>query len=351
MQTNLDNMDLMARLDPSNMVGAVERFPDPFLSRTKGIGVELKTSVSGLRTLVLMGMGGSASAGDVVADWLRGDLRIPICVHREPRLPGFVNSKTLFVAVSYSGETSETLTAFRAAKMRRAQLIGVGTGGKLEGLCDQFRAPFIEVETTVAPRAALSQMIVAIATALESLGLSRSTSKVLPEAGKELARLRTRFKAQNPIEKNPAKRLAAKLLGRFIVMYSLERMSSVARRFKNQLGENCKEVAKYDVLPEACHNEIEAWGNYPKGSLPILIRDSKESEFEQSTADAFRSTISSASNAHSIEVRVPCLGNLSRLVCPIFFLDYVSVYLALLNRINPTPTQSIAKYKTIMKSR
>ena len=145
MKIDLDNLDLVAKIDRSDMIGAVNHFPDAFKRRTDEMVGELRGGRSGIRSLVLMGMGGSASAGDVVLDWLRDELKIPALVHREPGLPGFVNHGTLFVGISYSGNTSETLKAFRAANSRRAHVIGVGTGGKLSDLCSQLGAPFLEV--------------------------------------------------------------------------------------------------------------------------------------------------------------------------------------------------------------
>jgi glucose/mannose-6-phosphate isomerase len=349
MKMDLDDLDLVAKLDPSCMLEAVDHFPDALHGRKYQSERELKGGKLRFRSVVLMGMGGSASAGDVVFDWLRRELTVPVFVHREPSLPGFVNSRTLFVAISYSGETSETLQAFREANARRSRLIGIGTGGKLAGLCAKFRAPFIQVEASVAPRAALTQLVVATGTALEDLQVVPSTSFELRQAWRELLPLRNRSRVQTDLEKNPAKRLASKLLEHFLALYSLQRSSSVGRRFKNQLAENSKEVAKYEALPESCHNEIEAWRDSPDHSLPVLIRDTEESAFERSIIEAFGSTISSASPVSPIHVRVPSHGLLSRLLCPILFLDYVSVYLALLKRIDPTPTQLIVKYKGATK--
>jgi glucose/mannose-6-phosphate isomerase len=348
MRSKLDDLSLVSKIDSSNMLGVVDNFPNAFTGRSREVGAEPKRPA--VQRLVLMGMGGSASAGDVVSNWLSRDLQVPIFVQREPELPGYVNSKTLFVAISYSGDTSETLSAFRAAESRHASLVGVGTGGKLAGLCKAFRAPFVSVESSVAPRAALGQLIVALAAVLESYNLVRSTSREIAEAGRELAGLRGRVRAENPMERNPAKRLASQLLGRFLVVYSLQRMAAVARRFKNQLAENCKSVSKFDLLPESCHNEIEAWKTYPSRSLPLIVRDSQESKFESASIKAFKSIISQQTRVRPVEVMVPMRGRLSRLVGPIFFLDYVSVYLALLKQTNPTPTESIAKYKVLLKT-
>src|SRR3989441_4523713 len=270
MPVDLDDVNQLSKIDRSNMLGAVHRFPDIFLGLRNEPQVSLKEARSPFKSLVLMGMGGSASAADVVLDWLRAALPIPAFVHREPGLPSFVDSRTLFIALSYSGETSETLAAFREAKKRGSSLVGIGHGGSLASFCSNFKAPYIQVEASLAPRAALGQLIVAAAVALEKADLIRSTSREMSKAARELVRIRRRCRVETPLEDNPAKGLALRLLGHFPVLYALQRMSSVARRFKNQLAENSKLLAKYDLLPEGGHNEVEAWHERSTRLLGIL---------------------------------------------------------------------------------
>src|SRR2546425_7755954 len=140
MPVDLDDLKLLSKIDRSNMLSAVDRFADIFLrSRDEGDGSLTKTKAS-FQSLVLMGMGGSASAADVVLDWLKGSLPIPALVHREPGLPAFVNSRTLFIALSYSGETSETLAAVREAENRGRSLFGIGNGGATGSFFYPFKA-------------------------------------------------------------------------------------------------------------------------------------------------------------------------------------------------------------------
>jgi glucose/mannose-6-phosphate isomerase len=347
MAVDLDDLKLLSRIDRSNMIRAIDLFPDFFLRPREDWDISLKKARSSFQNVVLMGMGGSASAMDVVLDWLKTALPIPTLVHREPSLPAFVNSRTLFIAVSYSGDTSETLAAFYAAKKRGSSLMGIGHGGSLASLCTRYKAPFIEVEASLAPRAALGQLIVAAAIALERANLVRSTAREISRAAQDLVRVRRRCRIETPLADNPAKSLAEKLLGHLLVIYSLQRMSSVGRRFKNQLAENSKLLAKYDLLPEAGHNDVEAW--HERGNLlPVIIRDAQESAFEHSFVRAFRATISSAGRSSPLDVRVAGRGRLSRLLSPIFLLDYVSVYLAMLRRIDPTPTNLLNDYKKRM---
>jgi len=349
MRVDLDDVKQLSKIDQSDMMGAVDRFPDIFLGPRNQPEVSLKEARSSFQSLVLMGMGGSASAADVVLDWLKAALPIPAVVHREPGLPSFVDSRTLFIALSYSGETSETLAAFRAAKKRGSSLVGIGHGGSLASFCTSFKAPYVQVEASLAPRAALGQLIVAAAVTLEQAGLISSTRREMLNAAQELVRLRRRSGVQTPLKDNLAKGLALKLLGRLPVLYALQRMSSVARRFKNQLAENSKLLAKYDLLPEAGHNEVEAW-HERDNLLPVIIHHAQESAVERSIIRAFRATISSASRSHPLEISVAGKGNLSSLLSPILLLDYVSVYLAMLRRIDPTPNILINEYKKKMST-
>src|SRR5260370_31227562 len=108
MSVDVEDLKQCVKMCQQNMMAAVDRFPDFFIGPGNEPQVSLKEVRSSFKTVVLMGMGGSASAADVVLDWLRATLPIPALVHREPGLPSFVNSRTLFIALSYSGETSET---------------------------------------------------------------------------------------------------------------------------------------------------------------------------------------------------------------------------------------------------
>ena len=153
MPTVLDNQKTFSLHDSKNMLGAVEGFPEFMNSQllvppsTTRRGWE--RSVSG--NIVFMGMGGSASAGDLVLDWLSNKIPVPAMVHRDATLPRFVGSNTLFVALSYSGETSETLAAFREARKRGANLVAIGTGGKLQKLCKELEVSLVEIQAAPAP--------------------------------------------------------------------------------------------------------------------------------------------------------------------------------------------------------
>ena len=331
-----------SRVDRSDMLGSIHRLADPFLNPR-----QFRFKSTGRRRivddLVFVGMGGSASAGDVLVDWLGSGFEFPVTVSRNPRLPRSVGRDSLVVFLSYSGETWETLEALRGALRTGCTVAGVGSGGRLKERIEAKGFPFFQVSRGLAPRAALGEMIVAASISLQSHGVTGSRTGEMQQAGSELVDLREKLKPTVPVTKNNGKQLALALLGRLPMIYAFASMGSVARRFKNQLAENAKVVAKYDLLPEACHNEIEGFGR-GSGSVPIVIRDWEEPPAEARVLNAFISTIKRSTGPKVILVREKGRSRLGRLLAPILLLDYVSAYLAVLRGVDPSPTNRIREY-------
>ncbi len=346
MPSVLDNRKTIERCDPKDMLGAVERFPEYMISQLQDYSRRgTRFPHSELGSLVFMGMGGSASAGDLILDWLGNRISVPAIVQRDTVLPRFVGSGTLFVALSYSGDTSETLTAFREARRRGSSLVAIGTGGKLRKLSEGWNVPFLEVGSAPAPRAALGQMVVASAATLNNCGLVNDQKSEIELAAQELRQLSRKIQRQVDLDGNPAKRLALSLKSRLPTVFAFRRMASVARRFKNQLAENSKVFAKYSLLPEAAHNEIEAWHNQRFPLVPVFVRDHSESDLERDMLQRFRSTITTAGQIAPEQVRLKAQTRLGSLLSPILYLDFVSVYLAILRGIDPAGTPWIERYK------
>ena len=346
MPTILDDEEATSRIDSKSMLSAVEKLPDLIETQMESSGDVLGSPLRRLfHNIVFMGMGGSASAADVTLDWLGNKLSVPAFVHRDPKIPKFVGSDSLFVALSYSGDTRETLIAFRQARRRAAHTVAIGTGGKLRKLCEESSGPFVKVQAAPAPRAALGQMIVACVDALRAYGVIQDPRSEIHSTVSELRRLNRRVRMGAPLEENPAKKLASSLRNTVPVIFAFRRMASVARRFKNQLAENSKMEGQYSLLPEAAHNEIEAWHDQHLPLVPVFIRDPVETRFENSMFQSFRSTIVKASGCTPQQVRLSSHTGLGGLLSPILYLDYVSVYLALLKKIDPTDTPWIRDYK------
>ncbi len=339
----LDDPRRFSRVDRGDMLGSIYRMADPFLN-PRQLGSKSAGRRRVVDDLVFVGMGGSASAGDVLVDWLGSGFEFPVTVSRNPRLPRSVGRDSLVVFLSYSGETWETLQALRRALRTGCGVVGVGSGGRLKERIQAKGLPFFQVSRGLAPRAALGEMIVAGSMALQSLGVTGSQSGRLREAGEELVALREKLVPSVPVAKNRGKQLGLALLGRLPMVYAFASMGSVVRRFKNQLAENAKVVAKYDLLPEACHNEIEGFAG-GADSVLVVVRDWEESLVESRVLSAFISTVKEATGSKVFPVREKGRSRLGRLLAPILLLDYASAYLAVLRGVDPSPTTRIREYR------
>lgn len=350
MLRGLDDVKGLSRVDLGNMLGAVNRFPGYLAESARAARVKAGNPRA-FQSIVMVGIGGSGSAADVLSEWLGPRVRIPFFVVRDSVLPKFVGRDSLVVAISYSGGTWETLDVFRTAVKRGCALAGVGSGGRLAELCVGARVPFVRVPQNILPRAALGPMVGASAVLFEGFGIVKGVRASLQEAGQELAQLQGLLRAEVPSSRNAAKRLALGLRGKLPVVYSLQRMSSVGRRAKNQFAENSKVVAKYDVLPEAGHNEIVAWQGRRAGMVPVIVRDLGESRKERAVIEAFKTALVGVAGRKPLEVRTRATSELGRLLGPILFFDYVSVYLACLMGVDPSATEGIQLYRRFFSLR
>ena len=347
MSSRLDDPQRIPRMDPGNMLGAVNRFPDFLMDAARLGHVEVR-ALGSIENILLVGMGGSGSAADVLHDWLGPRMKVPMLVLRESILPKFVGPQTLLVAVSYSGETGETLAVFRKAVKRGCAVAGIGSGGTLAADCKKLGAPFLRVPQGLLPRAALAPMVGTGALLLESFGFVRRVRVELLEAARELVKLQESLRAEIPGPRNLAKKIAYELVGKVPVVYCLQRMSSVARRAMNQFAENSKVLAKYELLPEAGHNEVVAWQGRDTRAFPIIVRDNEETEGEKVVVGAFKNTLIRLGRISPLEVRTSAMSPLGRILAPILLFDYVSVYLAVQRGVDPTPTLGIQEYRRLL---
>ncbi|MFQ5896154.1 MAG: SIS domain-containing protein, partial [Nitrospinota bacterium] len=202
----------------------------------------------GLRQVVVVGMGGSAIGGDLLASYLSPELRLPLLVERGPRLPAYVGADSLVVAISYSGETEETLTAFGEALRRGARSLAVASGGRLLRRARSGGVPALALPGGAAPRAALGHLFSSVLVALSRMGLLPSQRGPLEEAASVLRAGNAEFSPDASSKRNPTLALARRLAGRVPVVYGTHRgTDAVARRWRCQFHENAKSWAAEGV--------------------------------------------------------------------------------------------------------
>ena len=340
---DLDDPGLYTSLDPAGMRERLHALPVQCEQAWReALALRLPRDWGQSEGVVVAGMGGSAIAGDMVADLAAEQGAPPVAVVRDFRIPLALGESTLVIVCSYSGNTQETLSAFHQALEAGARVLAVAGGG---GLAEQALAhgvPLLTVAAPGEPRSAVGCNVLALLGVLDQLGLLRTTQEDVEAALKILRRGVSLLVEDVPIRDNPAKQLALELQGKLPVVYSGGLFSGLARRWKTQLNENAKTWAFFESIPEALHNAVEAYAMPPgvgEGAMVLLL----EPATEEPMARRYR-LLADLLQRHGVSHRVlKSQGGppLAQLLEMLLLGDYVSYYLALLNGVDPVPTPAI----------
>lgn len=311
--------------------------------------LELKIELPGryqkdYRQIVVSGLGGSAIGGDILRSYALNRSRIPVIVNRDYVLPAFVNEHTLVMAVSYSGNTEETLSAYRQAKQNGADIIAVSSGGRLSELAREDGNMVIAVPGGMSPRAASGYLFCPLALTLEKMGLLPDARRDLQETGQILRELREELNPNVPADNNPARRLAKQMKDRIPVIWGSAGHSEIAAlRWKAQINENAKAPAYCNAFPELNHNELVGFEAPAEllGRLVVIILCDPDDHVQVKKRIHITSDIIKAKVADTIEIKTRGGDWLAKLYSLIYVGDYASFYLALEYGINPTPVKVI----------
>ncbi len=303
---------------------------------------------SGVKNIVVAGMGGSAIGGDLLKNCLCDELDIPLVVLRDYDIPRFVGPDTLFLAASYSGDTEETLSTCNQAFVKSARVLAVTSGGELERICSAHRAPVLKIPGGMPPRSAVGYMFFSMLIKLEQIGLIADKSQAIKSTISLMEKMRENLSSSQ----SEAGRLAGELHGKIPVIYGSSKISeSAAFRWRTQINENSKMLASTALFPEMNHNEIVGW-EHPRdliGSFKIvLLKDSGDNDRVKSRMEITESLLDSTASGIE-EVSSSGESLLERIFSLLYFGDFVSFYLAILNRVDPTPVDRIQLLKERLK--
>ncbi len=346
----LDNLAELATIDVSDMLGVLEEFPGQ-LEEAIRIGrsdVGLP-SLDGPRAVAVLGMGGSGISGDVVAALAGADgYTQPVTTVKGYRLPPFIDAESLVFAVSYSGNTEETLEALEEALKRGAAVIAVSSGGSLAEIAEERSIPLFEIPGGMQPRASLGYLFVPILCALERMGMLRGVAERLEAAARLMELRRTEYGISSRSEDNPAKRLARDLVGYAPIVYGAEGYLSVAAsRWKAQFNEMAKVPSFNNYFPELNHNETVGWQNLGEVCGKCHVIALGEPGIYDRIDKRVRITLDLIQESVGRTTRVCARGSntVERLLDLMYLGDYTSVFLALLLGQDPTPVTRIENLK------
>ncbi len=333
----------VAKVDPGGMRNIIASLPEQ-LSDGMRRGLESASHPRGATRVFIAGMGGSGIAGEVFAAWVADRSRIPIHPIHAYRLPSYAKAGDFLIAVSYSGETEETLAATAEGIKLGCRLIAVTSGGSLADLAREKGIPLIEVPRGLPPRYAFGYFF-GILPSVGSEWVYGDLRGELERAMVHLRDLRDHLKPESPLKRNRAKLLATRLKDRTPIVYGAPPFDAIAKRWSSQFNENAKMLAFSSALPEADHNEIVGWtlDASARRFAPVLLRDADETPEMHRRLDA--TAVMFARHTKVEQVRDEDDQLLGRILGTLFLGDFVSLYLAALRKVDPAPMAPITELK------
>ena len=345
---DLDDMKIYSSLDPEAMLARIKELPLQCRQAWQtAMSFDLPQDYRKIDKVVILGVGGSAIGGDLIRTLLQAEMKIPVIVHRDYGLPAYIDEKTLLIASSYSGNTEETLSGFELALKTGAKKIAVTTGGKLGEISKANNVPVFKIEYRAQPRAALGFSFIPTLGVLQKLGFIKDKAADVAETVRVLDDISARHDEKSPLKSNPAKQLAQKLYGKLLVVYGAGIAAEVAHRWKTQLNENSKVWTFYEVFPELNHNAIVGYGlpqDIASKTMVVLLRSPAFNARIKLRYDVTCEILKQSGVAYDF-VDGEGQSDLSQIMSLVFIGDYVSYYLALLYKTDPTPVKLIAYLK------
>ena len=333
-------------LDQSNMHGAISSFPDQLEESFEIIkNWSPVKEYQGIQKIMILGMGGSAIGGDVARVIAQNNCSMPIFVNRSYTIPRWVDSQTLIIASSYSGNTEEILSAFSQCVERNCSIIVLSTGGKLTQNAKDIGLDLITIPKGYQPRCALGFSLTLILLILERFSF---ISKIVAKNVKKSIIPIKNLCSELSISGNSAMRIAEEIHCTCPIIYGSEDMTwVVAMRLRGQLAENAKMLSFQNNFPEQNHNEIEGWTvneDIIRRFSIIWLRDINDHPRNLARMVIVSSLLESTPDSQ-LTISQSGPNRVERILKLIHYIDWISYYAAILNNVDPTPVNRIQELK------
>lgn len=341
----LDDNNVIRQRDPEDALGvAAAQFEQARFS------VEVAHPENDGRQItrvVVVGMGGSALAALLAKTWLKSEMAVPFEVVRTYELPGYVDYNTLVIASSYSGNTEETLAGLKEAREKFAQVAIIASGGKLEESAEADGIAHVELPADLQPRMAVIYNLRALLAILAHFGVaSYDRFAEIADQADWLGEQSRQWTKEMTTDKNYAKQLALMAVGKTPVFYAGALMAPVAYKWKISWNENAKNVSFWNEYPEFNHNEFIGWSSHPV-EKPFAVFDLVSGLENPRILKRFEISDRLLSGQRPKATTVTLKGDsaIAQMLWGSILADFVSIYVAILNGVDPTPVPLIEKLK------
>ena len=326
-------LEQLRAIDSQSMFNAYDKWPE--IAKQNYANNFSKIDVNNIDHIVFAGMGGSGTIGDVFSSIL-SKIDIHVTVVKGYLLPKTVNDRTLVVCTSISGNTRETLSILENSKTSQAKFVSFSSGGIMEQFCKKNNLEHFKIKETHSPRVSLVGFLYSALNVLEqTIPINKND---VNESINSLYKIQKLIGSNNLNEKNEALNLA-QWIKEILIVYYPWGLQSAAIRFKNSMQENAKKHVICEDIIEMCHNGIVSWEK-PSNIQPILMQG-KDDHFKtierwSIVKEFFRKKGIECKEIFSVNGSI-----LTKLVCLIYTLDMATIYNAAINKIDPSPVDSI----------
>jgi len=297
--------------------------------------------------VVVAGMGGSALAALLVKSWLKADINVPFEVVRSYDLPSYVGENTLVIVSSYSGNTEETLSALDQAEKKGAQLGIITAGGALMDTAASYKVAHVALPQNLQPRMAVIYNLRALIALLANFKIvGREKLDEIKATAGWLKQETEQWAGDVSTDKNYAKQLALLAVGKTPVFYGGTLTAPVAYKWKISWNENAKNISFWNELPEFNHNEFIGWTSHPI-EKPFAVFDLVSNLEHSQILKRFEVSdrLLSGQRPKSTVVNLRGETAIEQLLWGSILADFASIYVAILNGVDPTPVPLIEKLK------
>lgn len=297
--------------------------------------------------VVVAGMGGSALAAMLVKIWLKSEMLVPIDIVRTYDLPEYVNQNTLVIASSYSGNTEETISCLKQAESKDAQIAIIASGGWLIDHANEKRIAHVLLPNGFQPRMAVINNLCALVSLLSNFGvIDQGKLDQIASKSDWLKSETANWAGDVPTEHNYAKQIALQAVGKTAIFYGGSLTAPIAYKWKISWNENAKNVAFWNEIPEFSHNEFIGWTSHPV-EKPFAIFDLVSNLEHPKILRRFEITdrLLSGQRPKSTVINLAGESSIEQLLWSSILADFASIYLAILNNVDPMPVPLIEKLK------
>jgi glucose/mannose-6-phosphate isomerase len=354
---DLDNLDKIRELDKSNMAGSIEMLGEQIQQTWDEVNkLSIPENYKQVNKIVFSGMGGSSLGAYVAKNLYTTKIKQSFEIVNDYNLPGYVDENTLVVVGSYSGTTEETVSGLNEAISKKAKVVAISTGGKLEQITQENNIPFYgmnpKFNPSNQPRMGIGYSVFALLTILTKLEIISINNKDITYIKEILTRNTQEYGIRVKMADNLAKQIAKKILGKVPIFIAGEFLIGAIHAVRNQLNENAKAIAVYFPLPELNHHLLEAL-QFPKGitniDYYIFFHSHLYSERIAKRSRVTKDVIEQ--NGHKTVTYKPTAESpLAQTMESINFGSYIGYYLALLNEIDPSPIVWVEEFKKKLAS-